>query len=130
MVIIPNIIIIIEITIITIQTIQTIQTIVIIQTIATIRIIIIIQIIIIQSLIIPIIQIIIEIITIDIINEVMINVIKNIDRFTDVDQNDIKAQIVAYSRNASINLYKISLFQKEILYFKNYLQFNYTFVII
>lgn len=41
----------------------------------------------------------------DIINEVMINVIKNIDRFTDVDQNDIKAQIVAYSRNASINLY-------------------------
>lgn len=41
----------------------------------------------------------------DIINEVMINVIKNIDRFTDVGQNDIKAQIVAYSRNASINLY-------------------------
>ena len=41
----------------------------------------------------------------DTVGEVMINVIKNIDRFTNVGRNDIQAQLVIYSRNAAINLY-------------------------
>lgn len=41
----------------------------------------------------------------DTISVVMINVMKNIDRFSGVSQHDIEAQIVIYSRNAAINLY-------------------------
>ncbi len=41
----------------------------------------------------------------DIINIVMINIMKNIERFSGVGQNEIEAQIVIYSRNAAINLY-------------------------
>ena len=41
----------------------------------------------------------------EIIDEVMINVIKNIDRFVNASGNDIEAQLVIYSRNAAINLY-------------------------
>lgn len=42
----------------------------------------------------------------DIVNEVMINVIKNLDKFVQCDGNEILAQLVIYSRNAAINLYK------------------------
>lgn len=41
----------------------------------------------------------------DTVDEVMINIIKNIDRFNNASGNDIVAQIVIYSRNAAINLY-------------------------
>ena len=41
----------------------------------------------------------------DTISVVMINIMKNIDRFSGVSQHDIEAQIVIYSRNAAINLY-------------------------
>lgn len=42
----------------------------------------------------------------DTLNEVMINIIKNIERFNHSSRNDIEAQIVIYTRNAAINLYK------------------------
>lgn len=42
----------------------------------------------------------------DIVNDVMISVAKNVERFIDASGNDIIAQIVIFSRNASINLYK------------------------
>ena len=41
----------------------------------------------------------------DTVDEVMINIIKNIDRFNNASGNDIVAQIVIYSRHAAINLY-------------------------
>ena len=41
----------------------------------------------------------------DIVDEVMINVMKNINRFTHASRNDIESQLVIYSRNAAINLY-------------------------
>ena len=41
----------------------------------------------------------------DALNEVMINIMKNIERFTHASRNDIEAQIVIYTRNTSINLY-------------------------
>lgn len=41
----------------------------------------------------------------DTVDEVMINVMKNIERFTCVDRNDIESQLVIYSRNAAINIY-------------------------
>ena len=41
----------------------------------------------------------------DMVDEVMINIIKNIDRFNNASGNDIVAQIVIYSRHAAINLY-------------------------
>ena len=41
----------------------------------------------------------------DTLNEVMINIMKNIERFNHANRNDIEAQIVIYSRNAAINLY-------------------------
>lgn len=41
----------------------------------------------------------------DTVDEVMINIIKNIDRFNNASVNDIVAQIVIYSRHAAINLY-------------------------
>lgn len=42
----------------------------------------------------------------DIVNDVMLSVAKNIGKFIDASGNEITAQIVIYSRNASINLYK------------------------
>lgn len=42
----------------------------------------------------------------DIVNDVMISVAKNVERFIDASGNDIIAQIVIFSRSASINLYK------------------------
>ncbi len=41
----------------------------------------------------------------DTVDEVMINIMKNIDRFNNASRNDIVAQIVIYSRHAAINLY-------------------------
>lgn len=41
----------------------------------------------------------------DTLDEVMINVIKNITRFYNADRNDVEAQLVIYSRNAAINRY-------------------------
>lgn len=41
----------------------------------------------------------------DTVDDVMINIIKNIDRFNNASGNDIVAQIVIYSRHAAINLY-------------------------
>ncbi len=41
----------------------------------------------------------------DTVDNVMINVIKNVERFMGVSRNDIQAQLVIYSRNAAINLY-------------------------
>ncbi len=41
----------------------------------------------------------------DTVDNVMINVIKNVERFMGVSRNDIEAQLVIYSRNAAINLY-------------------------
>lgn len=41
----------------------------------------------------------------DTVDEVMINIMKNIDRFNNASGNDIVAQIVIYSRHAAINLY-------------------------
>lgn len=41
----------------------------------------------------------------DTISVVMINIMKNIEKFSGADQHDIEAQIVIYSRNAAINLY-------------------------
>lgn len=41
----------------------------------------------------------------DTLDEVMINIMKNIERFNHASRNDIEAQIVIYSRNAAINLY-------------------------
>lgn len=41
----------------------------------------------------------------EVVNEVMINVIKNIEKFIHANQNEIIAQLVIYSRNAAINLY-------------------------
>ncbi len=41
----------------------------------------------------------------DTVDNVMINVIKNVERFMGVSRNDIQSQLVIYSRNAAINLY-------------------------
>lgn len=41
----------------------------------------------------------------DALNEVMINVMKNMERFIHASRNDIEAQIVIYTRNTAINLY-------------------------
>lgn len=41
----------------------------------------------------------------DTLNEVMISILKNIDKFFGAPGNEIEAQIVIYSRNAAINLY-------------------------
>lgn len=41
----------------------------------------------------------------DIVDEVMINIIKNIEKFLYASENEIKAQIVIYGRNTAINLY-------------------------
>lgn len=41
----------------------------------------------------------------DMLDEVMIRVMKNIEKFLHADRNDIEAQLVIYSRNAAINLY-------------------------
>ena len=46
-------------------------------------------------------------------NEVMINVIKNIDRFIHVNRNEIEAQLVIYSKNAMINLYNKNKIQRK-----------------
>lgn len=42
----------------------------------------------------------------DVINDVMLNVINNIEKFVDSDGNKTAAQIVIYSRNAAINRYR------------------------
>ena len=42
----------------------------------------------------------------DIVNDVMINIAKNVDKFICASKKDIVAQIVIYTRNASINLYR------------------------
>ena len=42
----------------------------------------------------------------DIVNDVMLSVAKNVEKFIDAGGNEITAQIVIYSRNASFNLYK------------------------
>lgn len=49
----------------------------------------------------------------DTVDEVMINVIKNIDRFLYADRNAVEAQLVIYSRNAAINLYKKNKYRRE-----------------
>lgn len=41
----------------------------------------------------------------EIVDEVMINVIKNVEKFVQSDGNGILAQLVIYTRNAAINLY-------------------------
>lgn len=41
----------------------------------------------------------------DALNEVMIHVMKNMERFSDATRNDIEAQLVIYTRNTAINLY-------------------------
>lgn len=41
----------------------------------------------------------------DTLDEVMMSVMKNMDKFLHVGRNDIEAQLVIYSRNAAINLY-------------------------
>lgn len=41
----------------------------------------------------------------DTVDEVMISVMKNIERFMYVERNDIESQLVIYSRNAAINTY-------------------------
>lgn len=41
----------------------------------------------------------------DVLNDVMLNVINNIEKFVDSDGNKTAAQIVIYSRNAAINRY-------------------------
>ncbi len=41
----------------------------------------------------------------DIVDEVMIKIIKNIEKFLHASENEIKAQIVIYGRNTAINLY-------------------------
>lgn len=41
----------------------------------------------------------------DILNEVMINVMNNIEKFLRANRNEIVSQIVIYSRNSAINLY-------------------------
>ena len=39
----------------------------------------------------------------EIVDEVMINVIKNVEKFVQSDGNEILAQLVIYTRNAAIN---------------------------
>lgn len=41
----------------------------------------------------------------EIVDEVMINVIKNVEKFVQSDGNEILAQLVIYTRNAAINCY-------------------------
>ena len=41
----------------------------------------------------------------DTLDEVMMSVMKNMDKFLHAGRNDIEAQLVIYSRNAAINLY-------------------------
>lgn len=43
----------------------------------------------------------------EIVDEVMINVISNVEKFVQSDGNETLAQLVIYSRNAAINLYKV-----------------------
>jgi len=43
----------------------------------------------------------------EIVNEVMLNVISNVEKFVQSDGNETLAQLVIYSRNAAINLYKV-----------------------
>ena len=43
----------------------------------------------------------------EIVDEVMINVIDNVEKFMQSDGNETLAQLVIYSRNAAINLYKV-----------------------
>lgn len=43
----------------------------------------------------------------EIVDEVMINVIDNVEKFVQSDGNETLAQLVIYSRNAAINLYKV-----------------------
>ena len=43
----------------------------------------------------------------EIVDEVMINVIGNVEKFVQSDGNETLAQLVIYSRNAAINLYKV-----------------------
>ena len=42
----------------------------------------------------------------EIVDEVMIKVIKNVEKFVQSDGNQLPAQLVIYSRNAAINLYR------------------------
>jgi len=42
----------------------------------------------------------------DVLESVMINIMENLDKFLSADQRGVEAQIVIYSRNAAINLYK------------------------
>ncbi len=42
----------------------------------------------------------------DVVNEVMIRVIQSIEKFIHADENEILAQLIIYSRNAAINLYR------------------------
>ena len=43
----------------------------------------------------------------EIVDEVMINVIDNVEKFVQSDGNETLAQLVIYNRNAAINLYKV-----------------------
>ncbi len=51
----------------------------------------------------------------DILDEVMINVIKNIEKFVHANRNEIEAQLVVYSRNAAINLYNRNKRQSKLI---------------
>lgn len=42
----------------------------------------------------------------DVVDRVMIDVIQNINKFTNKDRNEIAAQIVIYTRNSAINIYR------------------------
>ena len=49
----------------------------------------------------------------EIVDEVMINVIGNVEKFVQSDGNETLAQLVIYSRNAAINLYKVKKRRSE-----------------
>ena len=49
----------------------------------------------------------------EIVDEVMINVISNVEKFVQSDGNETLAQLVIYSRNAAINLYKVKKRRSE-----------------
>ena len=50
----------------------------------------------------------------DILNEVMVDVIENIEKFVTCDGNKIAAQIVIYTRNAAINRYRKNRRKSEV----------------
>lgn len=49
----------------------------------------------------------------EIVDEVMIKVISNVEKFVQSDGNETLAQLVIYSRNAAINLYKVKKRRSE-----------------